>query len=152
MALLDSIKKMGQDASKLLANEVTKFKNKDFLNAVIAGCALVASSDGTISADEKRKMLGYINHSDELKAFDQADVIDSFNKVALKFDFDYEIGKAEALKTIAKLKGNPDASKLMIRVCCAIGAADGDFDANEKKMVIAICHELGINEAEFDLK
>jgi tellurite resistance protein TerB len=152
MALLDSIKKMGQDTSQMLVNEVTKFKNKDFLNAVIAGCALVAGSDGTISADEKHKMLGYIRHSDELKAFNQADVIDSFNKVILKFDFDYEIGKLEAFKTIAKLIGNGEASRLVIRVCCAIGAADGDFDANEKKMVVAICHELRINEAEFDLK
>ncbi|AMC36126.1 tellurite resistance TerB family protein [Iodobacter arcticus] len=152
MGLFDSIKKMGQDASNMLSNEVTKFKNKDFLNAVVAGCALVATSDGSISPEEKRKMLGYISNSDELKVFDSADVIDSFNKIAAKFDFDYEIGKAEALKIIAKLKSNPDACKLMIRVCCVIGAADGNFDANEQKMVITICRELGINEAEFDLK
>ena len=47
MGFLDSLKQMGKDVSTKLSNEVTKFKNKDFLNAVIAGCALVAASDGT---------------------------------------------------------------------------------------------------------
>jgi tellurite resistance protein TerB len=151
MGFFDSIKQMSKDVSNKLSNEVTKFKNKDFLNAVIAGCALVATSDGSISPEEKRKMLAFISNSDELKVFDSGDVIESFNKISSKFDFDYEIGKAEALKIIAKLKNNSDAARLMIRVCCVIGAADGNFDNNEKKVIVTICRELGINEAEFDL-
>ena len=151
MGFLDSLKQMGKDASTKLSNEVTKFKNKDFLNAVIAGCALVAASDGTVSPEEKRKMFGFINNSDELKVFDNADVIESFNKITSKFEFDYEIGKAEALKTIAKLKSNPAAAKLMVRVCCVIGASDGNFDHNEKQTVRTICRELGIDASEFDL-
>ena len=151
MGFFDSIKQMSKDVSNKLSNEVTKFKNKDFLNAVIAGCALVATSDGSISPDEKRKMLAFISNSDELKVFDSGDVIESFNKISSKFDFDYEIGKAEALKTIAKLKSNPAAAKLMVRVCCVIGASDGNFDNNEKQTVRTICRELGIDASEFDL-
>lgn len=152
MGLFDSIKQMGKDVSNKLSNEVSKFKNKDFLNAVIAGCALVAASDGVVSAEEKRKMLGFISNSDELKVFDSSDVIESFNKITAKFDFDYEIGKAEALKIIAKIKSNTDAAKLMVRVCCVIGASDGNFDQNEKQTIINICQELGLNDAEFNLK
>lgn len=152
MGFLDSLKQMGKDVSTRLSNEVTKFKNKDFLNAVVAGCALVAASDGVVSPEEKRKMLGYISNSDELKVFDSGEVIDSFNKICSKFEFDYEIGKAEALKIVAKLKTNADAAKLMIRVCCVIGAADGNFDQNEKRMISLMCRELGLNEAEFDVK
>ena len=96
-------------------------------------------------------MLAFISNSDELKVFDSGDVIEQFNKISSKFDFDYDIGKAEALKIIAKLKNNSDAARLMIRVCCVIGAADGNFDNNEKKVIVTICRELGINEAEFDL-
>ena len=43
MGFFDSIKQMSKDVSNKLSSEVTKFKNKDFLNAVIAGCALVLS-------------------------------------------------------------------------------------------------------------
>lgn len=152
MSLFDSIKKMGKDASAKLAGEVSKYKNKDFLNAVVAGCALVAASDGAISSAEKQKMLGFISNSDELKVFDAGDVIEIFNKTVSKFDFDFEIGKAEALKVIAKIKNDSGASKLMVRVCCAIGASDGNFDVAEKTIVVAICRELGLDPSEFDLK
>jgi len=40
---------------------------------------------------------------------------------------------------------------LMVRVCCAIGAADGNFDENEKTAVRNICAELGLNPKDFDL-
>lgn len=152
MSFFDSIKKMGKDASTKITSEVAKFKNKDFLNAVVAGCALVASADGSISSAEKQKMLGFINGSDELKVFGADEVIAAFNNVVSKFDFDFEIGKAEALKVISKIKSDVAASKLMIRVCCIIGASDGDFDAAEKSIVVLICRELGIDPAEFDLK
>ena len=151
MGFFDSLKQMGKDVSNKLSNEVTKFKNKDFLNAVIAGCALVAASDGNVSPEEKRKMLGFINNSDALKVFNSDEVIESFNKITSKFEFDYEIGKAEALKIVAKLKSNVDAAKLMVRACCVIGASDGNFDQHEKQTVRIICRELGLDPSEFDL-
>ncbi len=42
---------------KDLGDQVKKFKNKDFMEAVVAGCALVAFADGTISPEEKSKMV-----------------------------------------------------------------------------------------------
>jgi tellurite resistance protein TerB len=39
----------------------------------------------------------------------------------------------------------------MVRVCCAIGAADGNFDNDEKAVVSKICTELGLNPKDFDL-
>lgn len=152
MSFFDSIKKMGKDASTKISNEVSKYKNKDFLNSVVAGCALVAAADGSISASEKQKMLGFINNSEELKVFSTDEVIAAFNNIVSKFEFDFEIGKAEALKVIAKIKTDVSASKLMIRVCCIIGASDGNFDDAEKAIVSLICRELGIDAAEFDLK
>jgi tellurite resistance protein TerB len=152
MSFFDSIKQMGKDARSKISTEVGKYKNKDFLNAVVAGCALVAAADGSISSSEKQKMLGFINSSDDLKVFNTDEVIAAFNAIVNKFDFDFEIGKAEALKVISKIKPDEAASKLMIRVCCIIGASDGNFDASEKAIVTLICRELGVSEAEFDLK
>ena len=39
----------------------------------------------------------------------------------------------------------------MVRVCCAIGAADGNFDDDEKAVVRKICAELNLNPKDFDL-
>jgi tellurite resistance protein TerB len=39
----------------------------------------------------------------------------------------------------------------MVRVACAIGATDGNFDQKERTMVREICVELGLNPADFDV-
>jgi tellurite resistance protein TerB len=149
--MLEWLKKNAEDARRKLQDEVSKFRNRDFMEAVVAGCAIVAAADGTISAQEKKKMIGFIENSDELKVFKTPEVIAVFNKAVANFDFDAEIGKAEALKMVGKIRTNVDAARLMVRVCCAIGAADGDFDTSERAAVKAICKELGLDPADFDL-
>ncbi|GGF65578.1 tellurite resistance TerB [Paenibacillus albidus] len=134
-----------------LNEQVKKFKNKDFMNAVVAGCALVAAADGKIEEAEKNKMAGYMNLSNELKVFDMRDVIAQFNTYVANFDFSPEIGKQEALKAISKFNNKPEVGRLIIAVCSAIGAADGDFDENEKAVVRNICSVLGLNPSEFSL-
>ncbi len=134
-----------------MSEAMTRFKNKDFMDAVVAGCALVAAADGSISAEEKQKMAGFIQRTDELKVFDMQEVIKQFNKFADNFEFDQMIGKGEALKAVGKIKKNEEGARLLVRVCCAIGLADGDFDESEKAIVRDICTELGLNPADFGL-
>lgn len=149
--MLGWLKTNATAAREKLASEVSKFKNREFLDAVVSGCALVAAADGDISANEKQKMAGFIQNSQELKAFDIKEVITAFNDVCSKFEFDVQIGRAEALKTIGKIKKKEDASRLLVRVCCAIGGADGSFDESERQVCRLICQELGLNPSEFDL-
>jgi tellurite resistance protein TerB len=134
-----------------LTDQVKKFKNKDFMNAVVAGCALVAAADGKIEEAEKNKMAGYMNMSNELKVFDMRDVITQFNFYVSNFEFSPEIGKQEALKAIGKFTGKPDVGRVIVGVCSAIGSADGDFDDHEKAVVRHICGVLGLNPGEFSL-
>ncbi len=130
---------------------VKKFANKDFMEAVAAGCALIAAADGTIDSSEKQKMVGFININESLKVFKMTDVLDRFNHYAQMFEFDFNVGKAEAIKPISKLKKHPDAARTLIAVCCSIGAADGDFDKNEMQLVKEMCNILGLNPADFQL-
>ncbi|CAH1224299.1 MULTISPECIES: tellurite resistance TerB family protein [unclassified Paenibacillus] len=138
-------------AKQGLEDQVKKFKNKDFMDAVVAGCALVAFADGTIDASEKNKMAGYINLSQELKVFDMAVVIERFNYYVSNFEFSPQIGKQEALKAIGKFKSKPEVARVIVGVCSAIGAADGNFDDQERQVVAEICTVLGLNPGEFNL-
>jgi len=134
-----------------LTDEVKRFTNKNFMESVVAGCAIVAFSDGVVKPEEKAKMAGFIQRNDALKVFEMSKVIDSFEKYVKSFEFDLMIGKAEALKAIGKIKKNSDEARLLVRVCCAIGAADGDFSNSEKAAVREICQELGLDPNEFSL-
>lgn len=140
-----------QNSKQGLTEQVKKFKNKDFMDAVVAGCAVVAAADGSIDANEKQKMAGYISRSEELKVFDMSAVIARFNHYVGNLEFDAMIGKQEALKSIAKFSGKPEIGRVIVGVCSAIGAADGDFDDKEKAAVRDICNSLGLNPSEFNL-
>jgi tellurite resistance protein TerB len=149
--MLDWLKTNVAATREKLATEVGKFRNREFMEGLVAGCALVSAADGNIDSAEKQRMTGFIQNSAELKVFDLGDVIKSFNAYCEKFEFDAEIGKAEALRAIGKLRTKPDAARLLVRVCRAIGSADGDFDESERAVCRTICTELGLNPADFEL-
>ena len=148
---LNWLKDRFNEVSSNLKTEVTKVRNKSFLEGVVAGCVVVAYADGSASAEEKQKMMGFMRTSEALSVFEPSQVIGLFEKFAQNYEFDAAIGEATALQSIAKLKGKEAEARLMVRVCCAVGASDGDFDDNEKAAVRRICNELGLNPKEFDL-
>lgn len=150
MSFTDWLKKNVTEARTAINTEITKYKSRDLLDAILAGSALVAYADGTVSSEEKQKLMGYLRTSDQLSVFDQNDVIKTFQKYVEKFEFDATIGTGEVMTAVAKFKGKPQA-QLVIRVCCAIGAADGDFDDKERSVVRRMCSELALNPADFSL-
>ncbi|MEE4379078.1 MAG: tellurite resistance TerB family protein [Candidatus Competibacteraceae bacterium] len=148
---LDWLKNRVQEVSANLKNEVNKVRNKSFMEGVVAGCALVAYADGVVKPEEKQKMMGFLRTSEALSVFSTDEVINTFEKFAKNFDFDLAVGEANALQAVGKLKSKESEARLMVRVCCAIGAADGDFDESEKAAVRKVCQELGLSFKDFDL-
>lgn len=148
---LDWLKGKFDEVSANLKTEVTKVKNREFLEGVVAGCALVAYADGIVKPEEKQKMMGFLRTSDVLSVFDISEVIKLFEKFSDQFEFDLAIGEANALQAVSKVKKKEGEARLLVRVCCAIGASDGNFDDAEKRAVGKVCSELGLNPADFDL-
>jgi len=134
-----------------LKTEALKFKNKDFLNAAMAGSALIAMADGQVSSGEKLKMIKFIESNEALAIFPTADVIKAFQDFIAQLEFDQDIGEAKALQALGKMKSNVEAARLLIRMIIGIAASDGNFDENEKKAAVKIAKELGLNPAEFEL-
>ncbi|KAF0137517.1 MAG: tellurite resistance protein TerB [Rhodospirillaceae bacterium] len=150
MSFTNWLKKNVTEARDAISAEITKFKSKDLLEAMVASCAMVAYADGNVSSSEKQKMVGYLKRSDQLKVFDQNEVIRLFQKYVEQFEFDAAIGTGEVMQAIGKFRGKPQA-QLLVRVCCAIGAADGDFNEDERAVVRRMCTELGLDPVNFDL-
>ncbi|GHH96747.1 TerD family protein [Neobacillus kokaensis] len=126
-----------------------RYKSQDVLDAVVAACALVAMADGYLDASERQKMIEFVHQSEELRVFDTNKVIQRFNLFVSRIENDRVIGRAEAFRALGKIRTKPEIARLIARYCIAIGYADGNFDHNEKQTVVDICHELGLNPAEF---
>ncbi len=134
-----------------LKTEALKFKNKDFLNAAMAGSALVAMADGSISSEEKQKMIKFIESNDALSIFTTSDVIKAFQDFVGQLEFDKDIGEAKAYQAIGKMKSNSEASRLLVRMIISIASSDGLFDNDEKKVAVKIAKELMLDPSEFEL-
>ena len=134
-----------------LKTEALKFKNKDFLNAAMAGSALVAIADGSVSSEEKQKMIKFIESHDALSIFTTSDVIKAFQDFVGQLEFDKDIGEAKAYEALGKMKSNAPASRLLVRMIIGIASSDGNFDDSEKKVAVRIARELGLEPSEFEL-
>jgi len=138
------------NSQKRKAQELfNRYKSQDVLDAVVAACALVAMADGYLDASERQKMIEFVHQSEELRVFDTNKVIQKFNLFVSRIENDRITGRAEAFRALGKIRTKPEIARLVARYCIAIGYADGNFDNNEKQMVSDICHELGLNPAEF---
>ena len=147
MGILDIFKDKFTD----LSMKVKQYKSKDMMEAVVAGCALVAYADGKVDVSEKAKMLGFIQSSKELSIFGMSDVVKSFDNYMAGFGFDLTIGKAQALNAMGKLKSKPEEARIAVAVAISVGGADGNFDESEKAVVREICAVVGLSPVEFGL-
>jgi tellurite resistance protein TerB len=151
MAFWDQLKQKSNEMNDQLKLKAGQFKNKDFAKASMAMCALIASADGTIDAEERRKVIGLITSNDVLSIFPAADLRNDFDHFCNKLEADFDFGKLEAVQAVAKLKKKEDQARAVIQIGIIIGGADGDFDADEKRAVKDACFAVGINPAEFDV-
>jgi tellurite resistance protein TerB len=151
MALWDQLKSRLQGLTADTKVQVEKYQNKDFAKASMAMCALIAAADGSISAEERSKMIGFISSSEALSTFPPSELQEHFEFYASKLEKDFEFGKLESIATIGKLKSKPEAARAVIQVGVIIGGADGSFDDHEKRAVRDACIAVDIPPADFDL-
>ena len=138
-----------QHQTETARNVVSKYMGKDLTEGLVAGSALVAMADGVIEPSEREKLIEYFRTSQEMRGIIISEVDLRFNYYIQRIQSDRMLGKAEALRAIGKLASKPDAARLVVRLCCAIGFADGEFAPVEKKMVEEICREVHMDPREF---
>lgn len=132
-------------------NNFKKVTNKTYLDAVIAGCVLVAYADGSISAEEKQKSIGLIQRNPSLSAFDIHTITERYNYFVEQVEFDFNVGKKQLMAAIEKVRSNREDADMCVTIMCSIGMADGDFSNTEKSVVRQICTTLGLNAGQYGL-
>jgi len=138
-----------QKQTESARNVVSKYMGKDLTEALVAGSALVAMADGILDPAEREKLIDYFRTSQEMRGININEVDSRFNYFVQRIQSDRMMGKAEALRAVGKLASKPDAARLVVRLCCAIGFADGEFAPVEKKIVEEISREVNLDPKEF---
>ena len=138
-----------QKQTESARNIVNKYMGKDLTEALVAGSALVAIADGVIDPAERGKLIDYFRTSQEMRGININEVDSRFNYFVQRIQSDRILGKAEALRAVGKLASKQEAARLVVRLCCAIGFADGEFAPVEKQVVEEICREVHLDPREF---
>ena len=128
MAFWDQLKAKAQEMNGQLKTKTSQFQNKEFKNASMAMCALIAAADGSIDPSERQKTAALIMSNESLAVFPPDELREQFDWYCSKLSSDYEFGKVEATATIAKLKSKQDQARAVIQIGIIIGGADGMTD------------------------
>lgn len=126
-------------------------ENEHLMEGIVAGCAIVAYADGWVTDEEHDRMLRLIRGFEPISTFGLVDVIATFETRTRHFAADQKGGEAAALKAVARVRGAAHYPELLVKTCCAIAAADGGFDAEERKAIIRLCKVLALDPADFDI-
>ncbi len=127
-----------------VVTEISKYRNRTFLEATIASVIFIAMADGRVTPDEKDRLFAYIQQADELAAFSSDEVIAAYTAIIKYYDFDNKMGNAEALKIVARMKADEEQALFMVRAACVIAMKDGVLKDVEKEAVRTLCAELGV--------
>jgi tellurite resistance protein TerB len=151
MALWDRLKESASTMQAQLNAKKNDLKSGAFRDASMAMCALVAAADGTIDAEERRRVAQLIATNEVLQNFAADDLQRRFDGYLNKLTADFDFGKVGVLQDIAKAKKKPAEARAVIQIGIIIGGADGTFDDHEKAVVREACFGLDLTPAEFDL-
>ncbi|MCK1818005.1 tellurite resistance TerB family protein, partial [Streptomyces sp. XM4011] len=144
MALWDRIKDSAQNMQSQLVAKKNDLKSGAFRDASMAMCALVAAADGSVDPVERQRVAALIGTNEVLQNFPADDLRQRFNRYVDQLTTDFEFGRIGVMQEIAKVKKKPAEARAVIQIGIVIGGADGDFDADERKVVRDVCFALDI--------
>lgn len=143
--LSDKLKEQKKNAEE----SIMKVTNKEFMQAIVAGCALIAAADGNLELSEKEKMVGFIKGSSVMSLYDMSEVIGEFNKYADVVIADCNAGKKACIDAILKIKNNKEETTQVVRFCSIIASADGSVSEKEQAIIKELAVTLELDPKEF---
>ncbi len=120
----------------------SRFTNKEFMEGIAAGTALIAAADGDVEPQEKKKLGRYLEISPALKHFDSGKVISLFNG----FCDQLEVSPVKVWKELDEVP--EDQRQTVFDVMVAVAGSDGDIEPAEEKVLRKLAGKWGIDTSE----
>ena len=119
-------------------------RNRPFLEAAMAACALISIADGDISLSERIKVDQILETLEALKVFDPHEGVELFNYYVDGIRRSPRQGRDVAIKALTGVGENPEVARLLIRLCCAVSEADGAKGLPDQIEIVSLCSLLGV--------
>jgi len=145
--MFSTFKKLLEDVASEGEKLFSRVKDKSLFRRVVSASFLIARADGVFDSDEKSALANIVGR--KLSQFGIGDILQILDDCQEKVVFDEAMGVSEIMDDIGGASGE-DAAMIM-RISCYIGAADGDFDDDEKRVASSMATRMGIDPAAYGL-
>ncbi len=125
--------------------------NRPFLKGVMAACALIAIADREVSFGERVRIDQILETLDVLKIFDPHEGVDLFNDIIDDIRESPEKGRNRAYEALKAVAVDDETKKLILRICLAVSAADGNNQIVDEIEIVSLCSRLGIDPKDCGL-
>ncbi len=126
---------------------ISQLQRKDDVHALLAIVALVAGADGEVEESERKAIVDYVTMGDVFKGFTReqlASTLDTNFKKCVS-----AMLKEDLYDAIAGIADEPDTAKVVMRAGIAVASADGEFEPQEREVLLEVCSRLGLNASDF---
>ncbi len=140
-------KMFGKKASAAKA-EIKKFENRDLMEAMVGGCALVAFADGECEQEEVKKIDELLRTSKALEGFG-AEITTTLNRFCERLTASYRAGRIEILREIEEIKGDQREKEDVLIAMLTVAEAGGEIEEAERKELDVVAQRLGMRLDDF---
>jgi tellurite resistance protein len=128
-------------------SQLERHRQRPFLRAVMAACALVASADGGVTFRQRVRVDLIMETLDDLKVFDPHEGVELFNGFVEALRVDSEAGHRLAREAIASEVVGDQEKELLMRICLAVSERDGTIPPPEQHEIEALRRWFGIDSS-----
>jgi tellurite resistance protein len=138
--------------SQICRAQLQRHRNRSFLRATMAACALVAMASGAVSFRQRVRIDRVMETLDALNVFDPHEGVDLFNEFAGMLGTDQEAGRIRVLDVVAReVSQHPEKARLLARICLAVSEQEGAVPQAEQREIAALCGYVGLDPGDCGL-
>ncbi len=131
--------------------EMERHRNRPFLEAAMAACALASCADGEVTLSQRIRVDQILDTLERLRIFDPHDGVEIFNRFSKGILDAPRAGQQAAQKALLPYTADPETASLLVRICLAVAEAGGDKSLSQHIQVVMLCGLLGVEPGPLGL-
>lgn len=133
--MFSSLTKMVSDAVSSVKSSIDQLANEKELSAVLAAAALIAYADGSVSPEEKAKVLSSVQGHPALSSYKKEIVEKQFLEYISLLEMDFEMASKKLFEKIQPVTKDELSFIRVLGIAKQVAAADGSSSQAEERML-----------------
>ena len=131
--------------------EIQRYRNRTFLKAAMAACALSAYADGSVTLSERYSIDDILTRFGRLRIYDPHKAIAILDEFLEELRSNTEEAHSVLVGKLRRMADDPVGAELVAKIALIVSHADGEPSAAEKAQFDEICRVLRVEGEELAL-